>query len=233
MRGGRDREPPARLEHAPDLRQEELHVAHVLERLGADDQVERAVGERQRRVGLELDGLGVRQARPRALERDRATRRRASACRRARRSTRAPSPQPRSSALRAGSSDSTQARRSGGAVRRVGHELPQLVVVAAGHAGMMPPWRYAYSPSPRRPSSGGAELALLRLAPALAAEGVELELAVPADGGVARRPRASCGLPVHELPDRRRCGAAAGRAPCSPGRARARSSGVDARTSCG
>jgi glycosyltransferase involved in cell wall biosynthesis len=46
---------------------------------------------------------------------------------------------------------------------------------------------------------GGAELALLRLAPALAAEGVELELAVPADGGVARAARAG-GMRVHELP---------------------------------
>ena len=46
---------------------------------------------------------------------------------------------------------------------------------------------------------GGAELALLRLAPALAAEGVELELAVPAEGGVARRAR-ELGLGVHELP---------------------------------
>ena len=46
---------------------------------------------------------------------------------------------------------------------------------------------------------GGAELALLRLVPALAAEGVELELAVPGEGGVARRAR-ELGLPVHELP---------------------------------
>ncbi len=46
---------------------------------------------------------------------------------------------------------------------------------------------------------GGAELALLRLVPALAADGVELELAVPAEGGVARRAR-DLGLNVHELP---------------------------------
>ena len=46
---------------------------------------------------------------------------------------------------------------------------------------------------------GGAELALLRLVPALAAEGVELELAVPAEGGVARSAR-ELGLHVHELP---------------------------------
>jgi glycosyltransferase involved in cell wall biosynthesis len=46
---------------------------------------------------------------------------------------------------------------------------------------------------------GGAELALLRLVPALAAEGVDLELAVPAEGGVARRAR-ELGLRVHELP---------------------------------
>jgi glycosyltransferase involved in cell wall biosynthesis len=46
---------------------------------------------------------------------------------------------------------------------------------------------------------GGAELALLRLVPALAAEGVELELAIPAEGTVARRGR-ELGLRVHELP---------------------------------
>jgi glycosyltransferase involved in cell wall biosynthesis len=46
---------------------------------------------------------------------------------------------------------------------------------------------------------GGAELALLRLVPALAAEGVELELAVPSEGGVARAAR-ELGVRVHELP---------------------------------
>ena len=46
---------------------------------------------------------------------------------------------------------------------------------------------------------GGAELALLRLAPALAAEDVVLELAVPAEGGVARAARDQ-GLLVHDLP---------------------------------
>lgn len=46
---------------------------------------------------------------------------------------------------------------------------------------------------------GGAELALLRLVPALAREGVELELAVPGDGGVARIAR-DHGLAVHALP---------------------------------
>ena len=46
---------------------------------------------------------------------------------------------------------------------------------------------------------GGAELALLRLAPALAAQEVELELAVPAEGGVARRAR-ELGVRAHELP---------------------------------
>ena len=46
---------------------------------------------------------------------------------------------------------------------------------------------------------GGAEHALLRLGPPLADEGVELELAVPADGGVARAAR-ELGIRVHELP---------------------------------
>ena len=46
---------------------------------------------------------------------------------------------------------------------------------------------------------GGAEHALLRLGPALASEGVELELAVPAEGGVARAARDQ-GMRVHELP---------------------------------
>ena len=46
---------------------------------------------------------------------------------------------------------------------------------------------------------GGAELALLRLAPALVAEGVELEIAVPADGGVARAAQ-DLGVRAHKLP---------------------------------
>jgi glycosyltransferase involved in cell wall biosynthesis len=46
---------------------------------------------------------------------------------------------------------------------------------------------------------GGAEHALLRLCPALAPEGIELELAVPGEGEVARAARDQ-GLPVHELP---------------------------------
>jgi glycosyltransferase involved in cell wall biosynthesis len=46
---------------------------------------------------------------------------------------------------------------------------------------------------------GGAELVLLRLVPALAAEDVELEVAVPGEGGVARAAR-SLGTPVRELP---------------------------------
>jgi glycosyltransferase involved in cell wall biosynthesis len=46
---------------------------------------------------------------------------------------------------------------------------------------------------------GGAELALLRLASVLAPEGVELELAVPAEGGVAHAARQH-GLNVHRLP---------------------------------
>ena len=46
---------------------------------------------------------------------------------------------------------------------------------------------------------GGAEHALLRLGPPLAAEGVELELAVPGEGAVARAGREQ-GLRVHELP---------------------------------
>ena len=45
---------------------------------------------------------------------------------------------------------------------------------------------------------GGAELALLRLAPGLADEGVQLELAVPGEGGVARAAR-DAGLAVHQL----------------------------------
>ena len=46
---------------------------------------------------------------------------------------------------------------------------------------------------------GGAELALLRVAPALAREGVEVDLAVPGEGGVATAAR-GLGLAVHELP---------------------------------
>jgi glycosyltransferase involved in cell wall biosynthesis len=46
---------------------------------------------------------------------------------------------------------------------------------------------------------GGAELVLLRLIPALAADGLEFEVAVPAQGGVADAAR-DLGVPVHELP---------------------------------
>ncbi len=46
---------------------------------------------------------------------------------------------------------------------------------------------------------GGAEQALLRLAPALAAGGIDLQLAVPADGGLARAARER-GIRTHELP---------------------------------
>ena len=46
---------------------------------------------------------------------------------------------------------------------------------------------------------GGAELALLRLARPLADEFVDLEIAVPGYGGVARGVR-DAGLPLHELP---------------------------------
>ena len=46
---------------------------------------------------------------------------------------------------------------------------------------------------------GGAEHALLRLGPPLAADGVELEVAVPGEGGVAQAAREQ-GLRVHELP---------------------------------
>jgi glycosyltransferase involved in cell wall biosynthesis len=46
---------------------------------------------------------------------------------------------------------------------------------------------------------GGAERALLRLAPALREEDVDLRLAVPADGGLAREARA-LGLSVDEVP---------------------------------
>lgn len=46
---------------------------------------------------------------------------------------------------------------------------------------------------------GGAELVLPRLAPALAREGVDLEVAIPAEGGVARACREQ-GLTVHRLP---------------------------------
>ena len=46
---------------------------------------------------------------------------------------------------------------------------------------------------------GGAELALLRVGPLLAAEGIELELAVPEEGPVAAAARER-GLPLHLLP---------------------------------
>ena len=53
-----------------NLGEEELGVAHVLDGFRAQDQVELRIGKRQRSVGLDRDELGVRQARPGALERD-------------------------------------------------------------------------------------------------------------------------------------------------------------------
>ena len=71
MGGGRERERPARLQHAPGLAEEELDVVHVLDHVRAEDEVEVRVGQWQRRVGLELhQGLG-RQPVTRPLERGR------------------------------------------------------------------------------------------------------------------------------------------------------------------
>ena len=133
-RGHRQR--AARAQHAARLGQEQLHVAHVLERLGAEHEVEARVGERQRRVGRRAPpraAAGTRRAA--RVERHRATRRPASA-RRARSSTASrPSPQPRSRALlhrrRASARSARQVLRRRRPV--VGHQLPELVVVAAGY----------------------------------------------------------------------------------------------------
>ena len=38
------------------------------------------------------------------------------------------------------------------------HELPQVVVIAAGHAGIMLPWRFAYSLWPRRPNQAAPSM---------------------------------------------------------------------------
>ena len=126
--GGRDQAPvgrgadghaAARLEHPAHLGQEELDVAHVLQRLGADDEVERAVGERQRRVRLELDRV---RAGSRARARSSATADTSASVSLSARIAldTAPSPHPRSRACRAGSSDASQAHRSGGGTRSSG-----------------------------------------------------------------------------------------------------------------
>ena len=61
-------EHPAGDQHAPRLRQQQLDVAHVLERLRAQHEVEARVVERQGRVGLELGQRRVRQPRARAAQ---------------------------------------------------------------------------------------------------------------------------------------------------------------------
>ena len=130
-----ERERAARAQHAARLRQEQLDVAHVLERLRAEHEVELAVGERQRRVGRRAPHAPPPGSRAgRALERDARRRRPASA--------RAPAA-PRSAGRRRsrgrarsppGPASATKRTSSGG--RRpvlLGHELPELVVVAAGY----------------------------------------------------------------------------------------------------
>ena len=98
--GGRgQRQLAAGHQHAPDLRQEQLQVAHVLGGLRARARGRSSPsGERQRRVGLELD----QRARPAGAggpaRARRATRPPRSARPRRARAVRRPSPQPRSSA---------------------------------------------------------------------------------------------------------------------------------------
>ena len=72
MRGRGHGEPTARAQDAAGLRDEELHVADVLDRLGAEHEIKGAVGERELRVGRDLDELEPRrgEALARALERD-------------------------------------------------------------------------------------------------------------------------------------------------------------------
>jgi hypothetical protein len=60
---------PAGPQHAADLRQQQLHVAHVLDRLGAEHEVETGIAEGQRSVGFEQRAFGLRQAPAGALER--------------------------------------------------------------------------------------------------------------------------------------------------------------------
>ena len=127
----RDRERAARPEHAPRLGEEQLDVAHVLERLGEEDEIELAVAERKRRVRLELDQPRVRQPGARAAERQRGHvgggelagvqvgRQAAVATAEVERAVRA--------SERAHELAQMRRRRPG----VLGHELPQLVVVAA------------------------------------------------------------------------------------------------------
>ena len=67
-RGG-ERQLTAGPEHAARLGEKQLHVAHMLDRLGAEDEVEVVVGERERLVRREQDRLGFRQPPPRPLQR--------------------------------------------------------------------------------------------------------------------------------------------------------------------
>ena len=127
----RDRERAARPEHASRLGEEQLHVAHVLERLGEEDEIEVAVAERKRSVRLELDEPRVRQPGAGAAERRRGhvgggelagvqVRRQAAVAT-------AEVERPVHAAERAHELAQMRRRRPG----VLGHELPQLVVVAA------------------------------------------------------------------------------------------------------
>ena len=155
-RGGQ-RELAAGHEDSPDLRQEQLEVTHVLDGLDAEHELEAAVVERKRCIGLQLDRPRARQARARPLQRHPRHVRRGQlggvelggeapvAAAEVERALDVPEP--------VHEVDQVRRRRP-----RFGrHELPQLVVVAAGHVRILavPPWNGPCAP-PHQPTPSGS-----------------------------------------------------------------------------
>ncbi len=195
----------------------------MLQRLRGYDQVERAIGEGQRRVRIELDRLGVRQPRPCTLERHAPRRRRASASRRVSSSTR---PRRRSPGRgRAGPARAMPAMRTAQAAERGPRARAPTARRRSGwpcghHAAMaLRVLAVAQAAEP-----GGAERALLRLGPGAGGRGSRARARGPRARVESRTPRArsACASTSYRSD---RCGAAGWRALWPGGRASRRLAG--------
>ena len=106
-------QPPSRAEHAPRLGEQQLHVAHVLERVGAEHEVERGVVEGQAARRARAAPPRPPEAAGGPIERHAARRRPPRARSRAGIAPSRPSPQPRSSARSTAGRARTKATRCG------------------------------------------------------------------------------------------------------------------------
>ena len=184
MRRRADRQRAARRQHAPDLRQEELHVADVLERLRAQHQLER----RRPRTGAARPASSSTRRAPgsrAAPARGRRGETSAAVSSRARRSSgeAAVAAAEVERPLHLAEAGARTRRAARGLAGLLGHELPELVVVSArrhhpstleGHAARL--GRVTGSASPRPASS-------------LIADFVNTHRPRGADGRPDRRPR--------------------------------------------